>query len=368
MHFVFDDIRVRAIHLRAGHSRAGTGDAEDDAADPAHRRLAAAERRIGVLRTMVLMPRVAPPPLAPRGGAREEGGTTPTTDTARLWSTLRNIADLAFDSLAIAARAPHFVRPPRLEIRTAHPIALLSADHVHPRGTANDDTRHPRFVSACERRFPRPLSHLDLGCAGGGLVWDFLLAGHYSYGIEGSDFSRINRRGFWRVVPEQLFTADITEPFALLDAEGTPRDFHVITAWEVLEHLPEERLPGFLENIRRSLRGDGLFIASIATFPDEDAVTGAVWHVTIRPREWWLALFAAHGLRPCDAGFAIADHVRGSGNPRAQDWDARESPEMGFHVVLTHAEHVVPTHAEHVVLPHAEADRSGTDESGGAAP
>ena len=190
-------------------------------------------------------------------------------------------------------------------------------------------------------------------------------------------------------MPEQLFTADITEPFALFDAGGTPQRFHVITAWEVLEHLPEGRLPGFLDNIRRTLRGDGLFIASIATFPDEDAATGAVWHVTIRPREWWLALFAAHGLRPCEAGFTIADHVRGSGNPRAQDWDARENPEMGFHVVLTHAGQgvpthagqgvpthagqVVPTHAGHDVPTHdvpgnAEVDRSGPDASGGAAP
>ena len=277
-------------------------------------------------------------------GATESAPSPATAPTAApvsdlLQPVLQRIEDVAFDALALAVRPrpsidPLRIDPPRLTLRTDNPLALSSADHLHPRGTANDDTRHPRFVAACERRFTAPIRHLDLGCVGGGLVWDFLLAGHHSYGIEGSDFFLVNRRGYWRVLPEQYFTADVTQPFALLDAAGRRQAFDVITAWEVLEHLPEATLPGFCENVVQSLRPGGLFIASVATFPDQDEVTGAVWHVTINPKDWWLEIFARHALHPVEADFVVADFVRGSGNPRARDWDVRTRPEMGFHVVL----------------------------------
>ena len=71
---------------------------------------------------------------------------------------------------------------------TDHPIAFHSDDHKHPRGTRNDNTRHPRFVRKCETVFGRKIRALDLGCAGGGLVLDFLLAGHSAVGLEGSDY------------------------------------------------------------------------------------------------------------------------------------------------------------------------------------
>jgi len=250
---------------------------------------------------------------------------------------LLRLEDLGFDLLALyQARSGFLVGVPRLTLRTDHPIADASTDHLHPRGAANDDTRHPQFVNACERHFgSASLRHLDLGCAGAGLVWDFLLAGHASYGIEGSDYPLRTRRAYWKVIPERLFTADVTRPFDLLDGTGERLQFDVITAWEVLEHIPETLVDGLFGNIVRHLGASGVFVASVATFPDEDEATGAIWHVTIRQRDWWLKCAARHGLYPVETHvFVPADFPRGSGNPRAHDWDASLNPELGFHLVL----------------------------------
>jgi cyclopropane fatty-acyl-phospholipid synthase-like methyltransferase len=166
-------------------------------------------------------------------------------------------------------------------------------------------------------------------------VWDFLIAGHQSYGVEGSDYSRVNQRALWRVIPDNLFTADVTEPFHFVDDEGATRHFNLITAWEVLEHLPRESLPRFFENLRRNLADQGLFVASVATIPHEDPETGAVWHVTVESEKWWVEQFQRAGFQRLEGVFAHHDYVRGSGNPRTDDPDHEAYPRKGFHLVVT---------------------------------
>jgi SAM-dependent methyltransferase len=218
------------------------------------------------------------------------------------------------------------------KIDTEFPIALKSDDHIYPRGTQNDNTRCPRFVYAAERALGKPLKILELGCAGGGLVLDFLIAGHEAIGIEGSDYSSIWRRAEWANIPDHLFTADITKPFTLT-ANGMQQKFDLITAWEVLEHIRDEDLDGLFSNIRQSLSPKGLFCGSVAMFEDRDPVSGAVWHVTVKPYDWWQKRISDAGFEIIEGLFSTADFPRGSGNPRAiWDWDANASPEMGFHI------------------------------------
>lgn len=236
------------------------------------------------------------------------------------------------DLLLLIDRAVHWRGKEEVRIETKHPVAIASHDHLFPRGTVNDNTRYPRFVKACERVLGRKLAALDVGCAGGGMVLEFLLEGHRAFGVEGSDTSAKSLRAEWRLLGDRLFTADATKPFAIM--EGTDRlAFDLICAWEVMEHIPEHLLPGLLHNVTDHLAPDGLFVGSVAMFPDEDPATGAVWHVTLRGKTWWRERFADAGLEMLeDHGFEPRDFPRG--NPHGQYLaDFVSNPEMGFHFV-----------------------------------
>jgi 2-polyprenyl-3-methyl-5-hydroxy-6-metoxy-1,4-benzoquinol methylase len=244
----------------------------------------------------------------------------------RLRPLLDQLADLR--QMLIEERAP----PNTIELRTGHPVALASNDHTHPWGAKNDNTRSARFCRAIERHFRRNLVALDLGCSGGGLVFDFLVRGHLAIGLEGSDYSLRAQRAEWRVIGPWLRTCDITKPFELHDTRtGRRQAFDVVTMWEVLEHIREDDLAAVFHNVVAHLREDGLFVGSIAL--GDDVVDGVSYHPTVRPREWWRATFAAAGLSMIEPTmFDVADFCRGTGNG-PMDPDFAVDPARGFHFV-----------------------------------
>lgn len=127
-------------------------------------------------------------------------------------------------------------------------------------------------------------------------------------------------------------TADITVPFRVRTRDGAELRVDCVTAWEVLEHIPEDKVDALAENIVQHLRPGGIFVASVAQFRDEDPLTGAVYHVTLKSRDWWLERFARHGLVEVDDHpFETGDYVRGHGGG-VKDWDPADGD--GFHLVL----------------------------------
>lgn len=222
---------------------------------------------------------------------------------------------------------------PAVILEADRPLALDSDDHRFPWGTRNDNTRCPRFPWKCEQIFGQKIRMLDMGCAGGGLVLDFLLAGHFALGLDGSDYSLRTQRACWRLIPNHLMTCDISRRFRIHDATGQPMRFDLISAWEVLEHIREEDLPQLFENVRSHLTPEGLFVVSVATSEDGNPHTGAVYHVTVKDREWWLDQCARAGMEPVENLFEPLDFPRGSGNGR-YDWSVITNPELGFHMVL----------------------------------
>lgn len=207
----------------------------------------------------------------------------------------------------------------KLRVVTDFPIAYESLDHLHPWGTKNDNNTNRTFIikinKILQRLFKSNLKFLDLGCAGGALVRDFKDFGYLSVGLEGSDYSLKHQRAEWKDLGNKnLFTADITKEFTVLNNEQ-PIKFHLITAWEVLEHIPQTELPMVFRNIIKSLEIGGYFVAS--TSSSSDMGTGVELHQTrLSNKEWkiWVNNNFAAELQEAVLPFADHEYVRFGGD------------------------------------------------------
>jgi SAM-dependent methyltransferase len=221
-------------------------------------------------------------------------------------------------------------------VETAHPLASDSDDTRFPWGARNDNSICLKFNDRLYRLFPGKahLAVLDLGCAGGGFVRSLIDDGHLAVGLDGCDLPKRERLGEWGTIPAHLHTCDVTKPFAVKDAaSGDPLLFDAVTAWEVLEHIRDEDLDGLFRNVRRHLAPDGLFLCSVSTVEDSNPQLGAVYHVTVRPRQWWLRRLEGLGFCVCEQGvIGKDDWLRGAANCR---YDRHAEDEgVGFHLVL----------------------------------
>ena len=181
----------------------------------------------------------------------------------------------------------------KLKIVTHHPIAADSWDHIEPKGAKFDNTKNGSYIRNLIRLLRnegKTPSYLDLGCAGGGFVAQFLFHDCVAAGIDGSDYGLKNQTGEWAHIPDNLFTADITKPFSFLDENGNHFRFTAISAFDVLEHITKEDLFHLFKNINENLERGGLFIASIANFPDEG------YHVTLEDEDWWDEFIISQGF------------------------------------------------------------------------
>jgi methyltransferase family protein len=176
---------------------------------------------------------------------------------------------------------------PQITIETDFPIAAESFDHTNPLGTRIDSTASPAFNKKLFEIIPS-IRLLDLGCSGGALVRSILDDGGFAIGIEGSDYSLKRRRAEWGVIPNHLFTADVTKPFTLANCTTDPVRFNVITAWEFWEHIAEQDIAEVVENIHRHTTNESLFIGSISQSIEPH-------HQTVKPKQWWIDRFQSLG-------------------------------------------------------------------------
>lgn len=272
------------------------------------------------------------------------------TFDSRIWKAESNITDKVVDGFTMVHKHIDFCYSDifvlldkyientsgAIKLETEYPVAYESNDHIVPHGTIRDDTRYPRFIHACEMYFKDmdKLAFADLGCSSGGIVLDALLRGHEAVGLEGSDESFKQQRAHWRVIPKNLFTCDVTKPFTL-KKDGIRKEFDVISAWEMLEHIGESDLDILLRNIKDHLKIGGIFVGSIANWDDIDEKTGVNWHVNLHPYEWWSEKFKKFGFEIITEKFSPHDMARGTYNPPhcyelpAESYD----PKKDFYIV-----------------------------------
>lgn len=180
-----------------------------------------------------------------------------------------------------------------LTVKTEHPIAYESPDHIQPWGTARDNSTNIGLIQEFLKEY---LDHfldtknnpnvLDIGCSGGQFVIDLVKHHCLAVGLEGSDYSVKNQRANW---PEyhnkHLFTADITKPYEVYNGEDKVL-FDVITAWELVEHIAPEDIAPMLTHVANNLKSGGKFIASVSTKPD--VINGVVLHQSVFSQQEWL--------------------------------------------------------------------------------
>jgi len=198
---------------------------------------------------------------------------------------------------------------------TKFPVAFESPDHIAPKGTAVNNSTNKNFILSMDARLHREFGNItcrmmDLGCAGGQTIADFMKLRWQGVGLEGSDFSLKHRRANWSwLANTNLFTCDITKPYQIR-LEGKPTTFHLITAWEVMEHIATPDLLQVLGNIRDHLEPGGYFIAS--TTETSDIHEGLELHQTRWTNAEWRAYMTTQfpELEYVDVGLKIYQFVR----------------------------------------------------------
>lgn len=207
-------------------------------------------------------------------------------------------------------------RPGVFTRETKYPVAFESPDHIAPKGTAVNNSTNKKFVLHMDARLRREfgekadLRMMDLGCAGGQTVADFMTLCWQGVGLEGSDFSLKHRRANWaQLANTHLFTCDITKPYQV-KLDGQPTAFHLITAWEVMEHMATPDLPQVFDNIVNHLEPGGCFIAS--TTETSDMHEGLELHQTQWTNAQWRAWVEKRypNLEYVDMGLKIYQYVR----------------------------------------------------------
>ncbi|MEN3110446.1 methyltransferase domain-containing protein [Uliginosibacterium paludis] len=219
-------------------------------------------------------------------------------------------------------------------VETDYPVAVQSNDHLYPESTAEGVVRPTPFVLNSIEILGKNFRFLDLGVGGGGLVYEMAVHGVMAVGVDGSDFCRRNEIGFWPLLPGRLHTCDITKPFCIKSAEASVEiRFDLISSWEVLEHIAEVDLPGVLANVRNLLAPGGYFVGSISCV-EYLSRDGVPYHVTVKSRDWWRALFWANGLAFLDDPlFRYDSFPRGNGWKFQDFHNYANNPSEGFHFV-----------------------------------
>ena len=195
-----------------------------------------------------------------------------------------------------------FIRPGRVSgrpdpggsfaVETNHRVAFESPDHIAPKGTAVNNSTNKKFVLHMDEFMRRQLNagrdtlnFMDLGCSGGQLVADFLKMKWRGVGLEGSDFSLKFKRANWATLANKnLFTCDITKPYQVT-LDSKPAKFHLITAWEVMEHIATPDLDIVFREIIKHLAPGGFFVAS--TTETSDIHEGLELHQTQWTNAQW---------------------------------------------------------------------------------
>jgi 2-polyprenyl-3-methyl-5-hydroxy-6-metoxy-1,4-benzoquinol methylase len=162
--------------------------------------------------------------------------------------------------------------------------ALWSADSQKPYGTLMNSFSFPHFLLAramirtCDVR-----SWCDLGTGSATLPFQAARLGVTDvFAIDGSDAAL--RSGKVQLPLSNYCVADVCVPLEVIAESGAPARFDVVSALELVEHIPDSKLAGLFDNIRRLQPKYVIFAVGLQ--PE------APYHVNLKSMLEWLRIIS----------------------------------------------------------------------------
>lgn len=199
-----------------------------------------------------------------------------------------------------------------IKLQTKKQIAIDSLDHKHPFGCIRDNNSSIMYITTVKNYFNnKKINVLDLGCAGGQIIVDHTVLGDLAVGLEGSShaLTGAGKHNWDQYKDKNLFLCDITEPYTLTDNDDNILQFDYIQMWEVLEHIPENKLTVLFENIKKHLKPNGIFAGSVATY---HCISGT--HVSVFSKNKWESIFGNNKMTMEDYYFDFVPRPVSTGN------------------------------------------------------
>ena len=197
-------------------------------------------------------------------------------------------------------------------IETNKIVAIDSPDHLCPVGCINDNYSSPHLINEVLEYFDnKKISVLDLGCAGGQFVVDFINRGNLGVGLEGSSnaLNGAGKRNWREHQNKNLFLCDITEEYQLFFNES-PVKFDYIHSEEVFEHIHESKIDIMLSQIKKHLKEGGICSFGISLVEDTRNVNGVEYklHQSVFPATWWKKKLEENGFKILKSGINNENH------------------------------------------------------------
>ncbi len=158
--------------------------------------------------------------------------------------------------------------------------ALWSMDHIKPYGVVEQGCYLPHFLlSRAFLRLHPVSSWCDLGTGVGSLPLALMRLGLKEViGIDGSDAAL--RQGLVRVPSTNYGVGDLTEPLQVCYSDGRHAHFEVVSALELLEHVPEDKIASLFDNMVRL--NPVYLVLAIGLQPDPP------YHVNLKSMKEWI--------------------------------------------------------------------------------
>lgn len=214
----------------------------------------------------------------------------------------------------------------KFSLQTKKQIAVDSPDHLCPLGNSGcftDNFTSSGLIEEVINYFGgKKIIALDLGCAGGQFAVDFINRGHYGIGLEGSSNS-LNGSGkenWGKYFNSNLFLCDLTEEYQLYE-NNVPLKVDYIHSEEVFEHISENKIDFFLQQIIKHLKDDGICTFGISLVEDERVINNVTYklHQSVFPALWWKEKLLKNGFKILEGGINNNNHFGYIFNHKVRD-------------------------------------------------